>query len=57
MKKISSIILVMTLVFSACQDPFLGSQYIEKTNANLDLSNAEFLKKHEDKYSMWIELL
>jgi len=41
----------------ACRDPFLDTTYIEQTNEDLQLSNAEFLTKYEDRYSLWIELL
>ena len=57
MKKTLIILFAFALMLPACTDPFLNTLYFEKTNTNLDLSNAEFLKKNEDKYSLWIELL
>lgn len=57
MKKIIIIFLVFASLMTACTDPFLNSSFIDKTNANLELSNAEYLKKYSDKYSKWIELL
>lgn len=57
MKKTTLIVFVISVLISACTDPFLNTQYVEKSNASLDLSNAEFLKKYEEKYSLWIELL
>ena len=57
MKKAIIILFVLIPLLNACQDPFLDSQFVEKTNTYLDLSNAEFLKKNNEKYSLWIELL
>lgn len=57
MKNTIIILFAFALLLPACTDPFLNTRYFEETNTNLDLSNAEFLKKNEDKYSLWIELL
>ncbi len=57
MKKTIGFIILVLGFLNACRDPFLDTQFIEKTNTNLDLSNAEFLKKNSDKYSLWIDLL
>jgi uncharacterized surface protein with fasciclin (FAS1) repeats len=35
----------------------MDTLFIAKTNENIALSNAEYLKKYNDKYSLWIELL
>jgi uncharacterized surface protein with fasciclin (FAS1) repeats len=42
---------------AACEDPFLNQKYLESTNEDLELSNAEFLNKNKDEFSLWIELL
>lgn len=57
MKKTATILIVIAALITSCTDPFLDTQFIEKTNANLELSNAEFLKKHPERYASWIELL
>jgi len=35
----------------------MDTTYVERTNEDLELSNAEYLEKYKDKYSLWIELL
>ncbi|MDD2617543.1 MAG: DUF5108 domain-containing protein [Bacteroidales bacterium] len=57
MKKFSILSILVLLLLSACRDPFLDEPFIEYTGEDLELSNAEFLKKYEDKYSLWIQLL
>lgn len=57
MKNTATILIVLATLITSCKDPFLDTQFIEKTNANLELSNAEFLKKHTERYASWIELL
>ncbi len=57
MKNVLTIIFSTVLLFSACTDQFLDDPYIEPTNVDLELSNAEFLQKYSDTYSLWIELL
>jgi len=57
MKKIITILIILATLVTACTDPFLGTQFIDKNNTNLELSNAEFLQKNSEKYSLWIELL
>jgi len=57
MKKIVIIFIVFAAFMTACKDPFLNSSFIDKTNTNLELSNAEYLQKYSEKYSKWIELL
>lgn len=57
MKKTVILILSFVLLLSACKDALLDSTFLDKGNSSLDLSNAEFLKKNEAKYSLWIELL
>jgi len=47
----------MLLVIIACSDPFLNKTYVEKTNADLELTNATYLKKNAADFSLWIELL
>lgn len=44
-------------MLTACEDPFLDKTFIDKTNIDLELSNAEFLTKYSNKYALWIELL
>jgi uncharacterized surface protein with fasciclin (FAS1) repeats len=57
MKKIITILVILASLITACTNSFIGTQYIDKNNANLELSNAEFLQKNNEKYSLWIELL
>lgn len=57
MKKILLILPIVLLALSACTDPFMNQTYIEQTNQDLEISNATYLKKHSDKFSLWIELL
>ena len=57
MKKILLILPIVLMALSACTDPFLNQTYIEQTNQDLEISNATYLKKHSDKFSLWIELL
>ncbi|NLV39549.1 MAG: DUF5108 domain-containing protein [Bacteroidales bacterium] len=57
MKKFSILSIFILLLLSACRDPFLDEPFIKSTGEDLELSNAEFLKKYEDKYSLWIQLL
>ncbi len=57
MKKFSILSIFILLLLSACRDPFLDEPFIESTGEDLELSNAEFLKKYEDKYSLWVQLL
>ena len=57
MRKLFFTLPILLFVLSACSDPFLNQTYIEKTNADLELTNASFLKKNAADFSMWIELL
>ncbi|MDR0810835.1 MAG: DUF5108 domain-containing protein [Paludibacter sp.] len=58
MKKYIFTIVASSLLFiTACNDPFMNTTYVEGTGANTELSNAEFLQKNKDRYSLWIELL
>lgn len=45
------------VVLVGCSDPFMNQTYIEKTNEDLELTNASYLKKNSDQFSKWIELL
>lgn len=57
MKKIRLIVPILVLAFSACTDPFIDKTYLEKTNEDLELTNAAYLKKNADQFSLWIQLL
>lgn len=57
MKNTFIIISSLLLLLASCKDPFLDETYVQATNEDLELSNAEFLKKHIDTYSLWVELL
>src|SRR5574344_1584179 len=57
MRKLLPVISLLLLVVLACEDPFMNQTYIEKTNEDLELSNASFLKKNAAEFSLWIELL
>jgi uncharacterized surface protein with fasciclin (FAS1) repeats len=57
MKKILLFSVFFAMLFASCRDPFLDSRYVEQSNANLELSNAEFLQKYSERYSLWISLL
>jgi len=57
MRKYLIIIPLLLFAVSACEDPFLNQTYVEQTNDDLELSNASYLKKHSDQFSLWIELL
>lgn len=57
MKKILLILPIVLMALTACTDPFLNQTYIEQTDQDLEISNATYLKKHSDKFSLWIELL
>ncbi|NLE31790.1 MAG: hypothetical protein GX619_02020, partial [Bacteroidales bacterium] len=57
MRKFLPVISLLLLVVLACEDPFLNQTYIEKTDADLELSNASFLKKNASEFSLWIDLL
>ena len=57
MKKILAILPLLFLLMTACDDPFMDTTFVEKTNEDLELSNAEYLMKHQETYSLWIELL
>lgn len=57
MKNTVILILSFMLLITGCKDSLLDTTFLDKSNSSLDLSNAEFLKKNADKYSLWIELL
>ncbi len=57
MKNVLTIIFTTALLFWSCTDQFLDDPYIEPTDVDLELSNAEFLQKYSDTYSLWIALL
>lgn len=57
MKKLLLFVPILLLAFSACTDPFIDKTYIEPTNEDLELTNASYLKKNADQFSLWIKLL
>ncbi len=57
MKKLLLILPILLLAFYACKDPFIDKTYIEPTNEDLELTNASYLKKNADQFSLWIKLL
>lgn len=57
MKKFGILSIFVLILLSGCRDPFLEEPFIKSTGEDLELSNAEFLKKYEEKYSLWIQLL
>ena len=57
MKRAIFILPILIFAISACEDPFINQPFIAQSNEDIELSNASFLKKYSDKYSLWIELL
>lgn len=57
MKKLLLIIPILLLALSACTDPFINQTYIPQSNEDLALTNAAYLKKNADQFSLWIQLL
>lgn len=57
MKKVYFILICFTLLLVACDDKFLNETYIQSTGEDIELSNAEYLSKNADMYSLFIELL
>jgi uncharacterized surface protein with fasciclin (FAS1) repeats len=57
MRKLLITIPILLFAVTACDDPFLNQTYVEKTDEDLELSNASYLKKNTEDFSLWIELL
>lgn len=57
MRTLRCLLPLLLLSALACEDPFLNQTYIEPTNEDLELSNAAFLNKHAEDFSLWIALL
>lgn len=57
MKRAIFLLTILIIAISACEDPFINQPFIAQSNEDIELSNASFLKKYSEKYSLWIELL
>ncbi len=50
-------ILAVAVLLSACSDPFLGQNFVTTDEDETLITNAAYLEKRSDEFSLWIELL
>ena len=57
MRKSILYILLSVFLVSSCDDQFLNTTLVVRDDDDTKLTNAEYMKKFDETYSLWIELL
>ncbi len=57
MKKLSYILLLTVIILTSCEDPFKDQLFVTESKDQLTLTNAAYLEKRSQEFSLWIDLL